>query len=295
MRTLIVGYGIQGKKRRHVVGADVVGIVDSVAPEANFRSLQAVPLDSFDVAMLCVPDAEKVPLLSYLLQHGKPTLVEKPLMFANDQEWQAVKKLSETTLCYTAYNHRFEPHFMAMRAALQSGDMGSVYAAHLFYGNGTARDVRQSPWRDQGLGVIKDLGSHLLDTALFWFGNTERRRFEVVAQHAYENQAPDHAVMQSEGSPYLHFTVTLLSWRNHFSADVWAEKGSLHIDSLCKWGPSRFIKRIRQLPSGKPSEEVDTLVQADVTWQREYAHFLSLIDQGKSNIDNDRWIQEQLT
>ena len=35
----------------------------------------------------------------------------------------------------------------------------------MFYGNGTARLVRDSAWRDQGAGVLPDLGSHLLDTA----------------------------------------------------------------------------------------------------------------------------------
>ena len=40
----------------------------------------------------------------------------------------------------------------------------------MFYGNGTARLVRDSDWRDQGSGVLHDLGSHLLDTVAYWFG-----------------------------------------------------------------------------------------------------------------------------
>ena len=31
-----------------------------------------------------------------------------------------------------------------------------------------------------------------------------------------------------------------MSWRNHFTCDVLAEKGSAHIESLCKWGPTTF-------------------------------------------------------
>ena len=45
----------------------------------------------------------------------------------------------------------------------------------MFYGNGTARLVRESAWRDAGAGVLPDLGSHLLDTARFWFGDLVRR------------------------------------------------------------------------------------------------------------------------
>ena len=37
--------------------------------------------------------------------------------------------------------------------------------------------------------------------------------------------------------------MTLLSWRNHFTCDIFAENGSAHIESLCKWGPSTFTLR----------------------------------------------------
>ena len=34
--------------------------------------------------------------------------------------------------------------------------------------------------------------------------------------------------------------------------------------------------RTRMLPSGRPPEEIGTLVQDDPTWELEYAHFKSL-------------------
>ena len=88
--------------------------------------------------------------------------------------------------------------------------------------------------------------------------------------------------------------MTLLNWRNHFYADVFAENGSAHIQSLCKWGPSTFTLRDRKLPSGRPDEEAVTLVQADPTWQLEYQHFKQLCESGESNIDNDIWINTVL-
>jgi predicted dehydrogenase len=74
----------------------------------------------------------------------------------------------------------------------------------------------------------------------------------------------------------LEMEITLLSWRNHFTADVYGESGSAHIESLCKWGPSTFIRRTRILPSGRPPEEAITLVQSDPTWAAEYEHFKQL-------------------
>ena len=61
--------------------------------------------------------------------------------------------------------------------------------------------------------------------------------------------------------PQINLEMTLCMWRNHFTCDVLAENGSAHIESLCKWGPSTFIKRKRVFPSGRPDEERMTLVQ----------------------------------
>jgi hypothetical protein len=89
--------------------------------------------------------------------------------------------------------------------------------------------------------------------------------------------------------------MTLLSWRNHFTCDVFAEQGSAHIRSLCKWGPSSFTLRTRVLPSGRPPEEVTTLTQDDPTWALEYAHFKALCTGGyATDLSNDLWLQRHL-
>jgi hypothetical protein len=95
--------------------------------------------------------------------------------------------------------------------------------------------------------------------------------------------------------PRIELEMTLLMWRNHFTCDVLAEHGSAHIQSLCKWGPSVFTRRKRVLPSGRPPEEVDTLVQDDPTWALEYAHFKALCAQGaKTDLSNDIWLHRVL-
>src|SRR4029079_2916930 len=124
----------------------------------------------------------------------------------------------------------------------------------MFYGNGKARLVRDSAWRDQGAGVLPDLGSHLLDTCRFWFGDIEDR-FRFVGGHGFENRAPDHVGIQRE--EYLardELEMTLLMWRNHFTCDILAESGSAHIASLCKWGPSTFTHRQRVLTRATPPQ-----------------------------------------
>ena len=296
MKVVVVGLGNQGKKRAKVAGSDLVATVDPFNPEAKFKTIEEAPLNSYEAALVCTPDVAKPKILAYLLANKRHALVEKPLLSDAEHSLKELKELAERNrvVCYTAYNHRFEPHLVRLKQTLESGSLGRVYQVKFFYGNGTARDVRNSPWRDAGLGVLADLGSHLLDWTLFLFGKPQVPA-RVWAAHRFENRSFDHYHFSFPGSPALDYEMTMLSWRNTFRLDLFAEDGSAHIDCLCKWGPSTFTRRTRVLPSGRPDEESVTLVCADPTWQAEYEHFLRLCRDPQSNIDNDLWINEMLS
>lgn len=296
-RIIVVGLGTQGMKRRRVAKDDFVASVDPIHQEADYDNIEEIPLDSYDAALLCVPDKPKIGLLTYLLKNKKHALVEKPLWSESSEELESLQRLANdnATICYTAYNHRFEPHFINMKKLIESGDLGRIYSCRMFYGNGTASLVKASQWRDQGAGVLPDLGSHLLDTARFWFGDLTSQ-FDLVSSNNFENVAPDHVVLLSQSERFrLELEMTLLMWRNHFTCDILAEEGSAHIESLCKWGPSKFTKRMRIKPSGRPTEEVLTLVQEDPTWEAEYAFFKNLCrSTAGSSFDNDIWLNSTI-
>lgn len=296
MRVAVVGLGIQGKKRKAIAGADVVATVDPVAPGVEYKQIESVPLDSYDAALVCTPDQAKLDILRYLLSHNKHVLVEKPLLAEDENELRGLLELARrnATTCYTAYNHRFEPHIAHLKETLSSSALGQIYLARFFYGNGTALDVKRSVWRDAGIGVASDIGSHLLDMALFLFGDVDPQ-FTVWSFDCLENRACDHVLFGSRAArPVIEFETTLLSWRNTFTADVYGELGSAHINCLCKWGPSTYTIRKRIFPSGRPTEEVLTIESADPTWALEYEHFKELCRTGESNIENDIWINSVL-
>jgi predicted dehydrogenase len=296
MRVVVAGLGVQGKKRLAVAGADVVATVDPVAAGALYSTLEEVPLGDYDAALVCTPDGAKHELLGYLLERGKHVLVEKPMPGGADQI-RALEALARArrVACYTAYNHRFEPHIARLKQVLEAGTIGQVYLARFFYGNGTAADVRRSGWRDRGLGVLPDLGSHLLDMALFLFGPSPLESpLELWAFDRFENRSCDHVLFGARGTPALQMEATLLSWRNTFQLDLHGELGSAHIHCLCKWGPSSLTVRKRVLPSGKPTEEVHTLESPDPTWALEYEHFKGLSRSGGTNLGNDVIIAQAL-
>ena len=296
MRVIVAGMGVQGKKRVAVAGGDVVATVDPVPGAARYTDVAQVLLGDYDAALVCTPDSAKPDLLGYLLGHGKHVLVEKP-MLGGVAQIGALEALARSrgVACYTAYNHRFEPHIARLKQVLEAGTIGRVYLARFFYGNGTAADVRRSEWRDRGLGVLPDLGSHLLDMALFLFGaGPLEAPLEVWGFDRFENRSCDHVLFGARGTPVLQMEATLLSWRNTFQLDLYGEHGSAHINCLCKWGPSSLTMRKRVLPSGKPTEEVITLESPDPTWAIEYEHFKGLCATGGTNLANDAIIARSL-
>lgn len=276
-------------------GEEVVATVDPIVPTARYKTIEEVPLDSYDAALVCTPDSAKFAILTYLLARGKHALVEKPILADNEKEIRELIDLSQKhgATCYTAYNHRFEPHIVRVKELLDRQAIGEIYFARLFYGNGTARDVRNSPWRDKGTGVLPDLGSHLLDLSLFLFGQV-KAQFEPWSYNCFENQAFDRFLFGCQGKPALEMEMTLLSWRNSFYLDIYGELGSAHIDCLCKWGPSIFKFRKRVFPSGRPEEEIETIESKDPTWAKEYRYFKELCRTGGTNLENDIWISSVL-
>ena len=297
MKVLVVGLGVQGRKRSELLGENFVASVDPQSKDATYLDISDAPIDSFDAVFLCVPDDQKVTLIKYCILHKKHVLIEKPLITQDHSQLinLQTKANSAGVFVYTAYNHRFEPHFKAMKDILDSGELGKLFLVRMFYGNGTSQLVKASPWRDQGMGVVSDLAPHLLDTLAFWLGVNKLNDLSVRSHH-FETTAPDHAIVHANISGVaVQFEISLCTWRNSFFCDIIGDKGSAHISSLCKWGPSILTTRKRVFPSGKPSEELCELEMPDPTWELEHEYFFTqILNRARTNFATDIWIAETL-
>ena len=278
MRAVIVGMGVQGNKRKKFLGKDFICSVDKFK-KADFQSISEVPLNKFDTVFACVPDKQKLKIVNYCIDNKKHILLEKPFITKNnkilfDLEKRARKK---KVVCYTGYNHRFEPIIIKLKSLIKSKKLGKIYKCRMFYGNGTSSLVRKSKWRDKGLGVLTDIGSHLLDLCLFLFGE-KIKVLKIIETNKFENKALDHAVITLEiNKTKIELEMTLCMWKNTFVCDVIGSKGSAHLNSLCKWSKSSFCYRRRKFPSGVPKEKKISFGRGDPTWKAEYLFFKNLI------------------
>ena len=136
MRIVIVGMGVQGQKRKKIIGKDFKYSVDKFKA-ANFKSIYEVPLNKYDAVIICVPDNEKLSIVYYCIKNQKHVLVEKPFLFSNSKMLNSLEKLArkKKVICYTAYNHRFEPTIIKMKNLIKSKKLGKIYKCRIFYGN----------------------------------------------------------------------------------------------------------------------------------------------------------------
>ncbi len=292
---LIVGMGIQGRKRAQSIGADQIICVDPLVPDADFASLSEVDPSTFDTALVCTPDSEKPEIVEWLVRNGKNVMIEKPFHISRESFEQLEQMRSRLgTTVYVAYNHRFEPHVQKIKELIDKGSLGEIYKAKLHYGNGTAEIVRMSKWKDSGSGVIADLGSHLIDlVAYFW--TLDGAQIEFVEANRHENLAADDVRILIGTRPKVWLEASLVSWKNTFEIDIVGRNGSVHLSGLCKWGPSTLSIRHRVRPSGVPPEEVVTLLHPDPTWASEFNHLKHLVKGKESgNLEESVLISELL-
>ena len=81
-----------------------------------------------------------------------------------------------------------------MKELIKKKEIGKLYTCRIFYGNGTSLLVKKSNWRDQKLGVISDIGSHLVDICLFIF-NSKIKQMRLSSANKFENNAYDHSII----------------------------------------------------------------------------------------------------
>lgn len=293
MRYIIIGYGNIGKKRHQILAENCVATVDPNNPEADFRKIDDIPPDQYDAAVLSVPENIKIDLLSQLLSLGKHTIVEKPLLFPNAEIADAVKEISRRnqSIWYTSYNHRFEPHIATISKLMHENTIGTLYHAHLLYGNGTVRNS-MGTWREEGFGVLEDLGCHLIDLTDFLFSYKESD-YDMLCAQKMESKTYDHCIFNTKDQKILLECASTM-WKNRFTIDIYGETGSIHMKGLCKWGGSELQIHKRVLPSGRPFESSELTDQADPTWKLDIEEFENRIKQNATSFESDLRISNSI-
>lgn len=274
MKGIVVGLGTQGKKREKILKKkkSFYCSVDPYSKKADFKNIKEIPDQSYDTVFICTPDHLKEKYIDYFLKRKKNIFVEKPLLL-NKNKIYKIKKIIEKNNCnlIVGYNHRFEPHFIKLKKLIKEKKIGKLYYLDIFYGNGTSKLVSNS-WRNKNLDIFFDIGSHIFDLLIEWFGIKKIKKFNIL-KSKLENKFYDHLLvfLELDNNIKVNIEITYCSWKNTFRLNLIGKNGSININNLCKWGPSEIKVYKRKYPSGVPKIIFQKVLKIkDPTWEREF-------------------------
>lgn len=192
LRVGLVGYGGAGRgiHARLVEQAGYeVTVVVSRSPErvasarSDWQGVEVVDdLDTlladtsrYDLVVLASPTPLHEEQAVTVLRAGVPLLLDKPTALDGDGAARVVQVARETGTPLTVFqNRRWDPEQLTLRAVLAEGALGDVYRFERRWERW--RPVPQQRWKEQdtrGGGLLLDLGTHLVDSAVQLFGPVE--------------------------------------------------------------------------------------------------------------------------
>jgi len=112
------------------------------------------------------------------LHAGVPTVVDKPMGRSLTETLEILKVSDETGIPVTTfYNRLFDSDSLTIKRVIQNNEIGQVFRIDSRFER-YRPDLAAQSWREQssaeeGGGLLLDLQSHLVSTALDWFGPAE--------------------------------------------------------------------------------------------------------------------------
>ncbi|EGH72082.1 Gfo/Idh/MocA family protein [Pseudomonas syringae] len=208
MRAGLVGYGKGGRYFHATLisslpGATFVGVVTR-SPErkqevatnhpgvATFDTLAELVAAGVDVVVISTPLASRRALILEAIELGVGVVSDKP--FASDaaQARELVDAAERRGVLLSVYqNRRWDSDFLTVRKLLDSDALGAIGR----FESSIERYSPRSVGKASGGGMLRDLGSHLVDQALVLFGPVERVYAEL--QYAAPQDELDHTFFVS--------------------------------------------------------------------------------------------------
>ena len=127
-----------------------------------------------DVVDVCTPTPTHAELICAAVDSGKHVFCEKPLA-RTVEEAQAIRARAEQSDCIVTvgYLYRFHPAFQFVKTVLEEGVIGAPhFATFRLGGRGSHKAWKHR--RETGGGAGSEMLVHMIDLALWYFGEPER-------------------------------------------------------------------------------------------------------------------------
>ncbi|WP_338723278.1 inositol 2-dehydrogenase [Devosia sp. XK-2] len=178
----LLGAGRIGKVHAKAVSANpkakLVAVADAMADAAKaladqyaaeVRDIEAIEAASdIDAVIICTPTDTHADLIERFARAGKAIFCEKPIDLDVERVKSCLRVVDEAgATLMVGFNRRFDPHFQAVRAAIDEGQIGDVEMVTI-----TSRDPGAPPadYVKRSGGIFRDMTIHDFDMARFLLG-----------------------------------------------------------------------------------------------------------------------------
>jgi scyllo-inositol 2-dehydrogenase (NADP+) len=167
----------------------------------RYPQTEVVPLEedvfgdeNIDLVVIATANPTHYPLAKAALRAGKHVLVDKPFTITSAEAEELIALAKEKQKVLTVYqNRRWDSDFKTVQQVVQAGLLGRLveYEAHF---DRYRNEIKPNTWKEEalpGAGILYDLGAHLIDQALYLFGEPLEVYADVQVQREH-SQVPDY-------------------------------------------------------------------------------------------------------
>lgn len=182
VRFAILGAGRIGQTHARAIaataGATLVAIADPIAAAARqiagayscgIRTIDEIAASTdVDAVAICTPTDTHAELIEQFAHRGKSIFCEKPIDLSVARVRRCLEVVEETgTKLMVGFNRRFDPDFMAVKAAVDAGRVGNVEMVTII-----SRDPGAPPadYIKRSGGIFRDMTIHDFDVARWLLG-----------------------------------------------------------------------------------------------------------------------------
>jgi predicted dehydrogenase len=198
----IIGYGLSGRIFHGAIIKYVEGFsvkkISSRSPEkiqsakedfpdaevvSSFEDITQDP--NIDLVIVSTPNIHHFPIAENALKNNKHVIIEKPFTVTSIEGKLLTKLAIEKQLLISVYqNRRFDSDLLTVKEIIQSNVLGDIVEFESHFDRFRS-EIKKNSWREEntpGSGVLFDLGSHLIDQALYLFGIPEEIYCDISHQ-----------------------------------------------------------------------------------------------------------------
>lgn len=196
----LLGAGRIGKVHARAIGANrqakLVAVADAVdkaakdistAYGAEVRTIEAIEkAPDIDAVVICTPTDTHADLIERFARAGKAIFCEKPIHLDAKRVEKCLAVVEKTgAALMVGFNRRFDPHFSAVKKAIDEGAIGTVEMVTI-----VSRDPGAPPidYIKRSGGIFRDMTIHDFDMARFLLGE------EPVAVSAHASVLVDKKI-----------------------------------------------------------------------------------------------------